>query len=191
MYGWCDCFASGQGFQTMTLLERFLMGFLCKRAGLHGHFYSADAAAEKLHLYHVDREGAVIQLDEYEGVPMKPGAVVELKIPPAGHGAKAGARAVVVDGKKEFPDLYRQLLGQVRERDLPDFIWVKWDRSHPHHGGQQDGAYAAARFDLLAEKDEEEPRNNDGRSHCWWCRVPTRKMQGFSGNWDVCPDCGK
>lgn len=175
---------------NLTMLEAALMGFLCKMAAQVGHFYRADGTGQ-IHLYYVDERGTITQLDDYEGVAMKPGSILELKIPPAGHGAKIGARAVVVDGAKEFPDLYRQLKDQVDENMLSDFVWVKWDRTHPHHGDQQDGAYAAARFELLAEKSDEEPRNNDGRTHCWWCHTPTEKMQGFSGTWDVCPECGK
>ena len=36
-----------------------------------------------------------------------------------------------------------------------------------------------------------EPRNNDGRSHCWWCWSWTEKRQGFTAEYDVCPKCGK
>lgn len=121
---------------------------------------------------------------------MKPGSIVELKIPPAGPGAKVGARALVVDGQKEFPNLHKELVDQLpNDSLLSEFIWVKWDRNHPHH--MQDGAYAAARFETIQEAADSEPRNNDGRTHCWWCCAPTQKMQGFSGTWDICPECGK
>jgi hypothetical protein len=33
------------------------------------------------------------------------------------------------------------------------------------------------------------PRNNDGRSKCFWCNMPTQKRGG--GIYDVCPKCGK
>lgn len=33
------------------------------------------------------------------------------------------------------------------------------------------------------------PRNNDGRSICYWCSVPTKKRG--NGAYDVCPQCGK
>jgi hypothetical protein len=122
---------------------------------------------------------------------MRPGSIVELKIPSPGRGARIGARAVVVDGLKEFPDLYAQLIGQVLEDHLSDFIWVRWDRSHPCHGGQEDGAYAAVRFELVEEGTEQEPRSNDGRAACWWCGAATRKTQGFSWTWDVCGKCGR
>lgn len=175
----------------MTLLERMLMVHLCKMNGTSGHFYKMDPASDKLHWYHADADGNITQLDEYEGEPMKPGSVVELKIPPAGQGAKVGARATVVDGQKEYPELHKQLLDQVAEEHLSDFIWVRWDRSYPDHRNQDDGAYAAARFELIEERAQEEPRNNDGRETCWWCGGATKKSQGFSGTWDVCQECGK
>jgi len=34
-----------------------------------------------------------------------------------------------------------------------------------------------------------DPRNNDGRSECFWCHVPTGKRGG--GAYDVCPKCGR
>lgn len=122
---------------------------------------------------------------------MNPGSIVELKIPPTGKGASRGARAVVVDGQKEYPDLHKQLLDQIAEEHLPDFIWVRWDRAYPNHGNQDDGAYAAARFELIEEKSEQEPHNNDGRTTCWWCGGVTKKSQGFSETWDICQECGK
>jgi hypothetical protein len=33
------------------------------------------------------------------------------------------------------------------------------------------------------------PKNNDGRSECFWCHVPTAKRGG--GLYDVCPKCGR
>lgn len=37
----------------------------------------------------------------------------------------------------------------------------------------------------------ETPRDNDGRTICFWCKAPTKKIQGFSSNYDVCTKCGK
>ena len=154
-------------------------------------FYSKDPADDRYHMYWADADGNIIRLDAHEGDTMKPGSVVELKIPPVGVGARVGAKAIVVDGQAEYPDLYKQLIDQVAEEHLSDFIWVRWDRNHPHHGNQDDGAYAAARFELIEEGTEQEPRNNDGRLTCWWCSGATKKSQGFSGTWDVCQECGK
>lgn len=42
---------------------------------------------------------------------------------------------------------------------------------------------------LLA--DEPEPKNNDGRSFCFWCRRPTEKIAGFQSNYDFCRSCKK
>lgn len=33
------------------------------------------------------------------------------------------------------------------------------------------------------------PRNNDGRTTCFWCNVPTQLRGG--GAYNVCPKCGK
>ena len=33
------------------------------------------------------------------------------------------------------------------------------------------------------------PRNNDGRSNCFWCHIATQKRGG--GIYDVCPTCGR
>jgi len=38
---------------------------------------------------------------------------------------------------------------------------------------------------------EPEPRNNDGRRHCWWCWSWTERKEGFTGMYDICPKCGK
>lgn len=36
-----------------------------------------------------------------------------------------------------------------------------------------------------------QPKNNDGRSHCFWCNSPTKKVQSFNGSYDVCKNCGR
>jgi len=36
---------------------------------------------------------------------------------------------------------------------------------------------------------QESPRNNDGRSECFWCHIPTGKRGG--GAYDICPKCGR
>jgi len=36
---------------------------------------------------------------------------------------------------------------------------------------------------------ENEPKNNDGRTNCFWCNLSTEKRGG--GQYDVCPKCGK
>lgn len=35
------------------------------------------------------------------------------------------------------------------------------------------------------------PKNNQGRETCFWCQNPTKKVEGFSTFYDVCPKCGK
>ena len=39
---------------------------------------------------------------------------------------------------------------------------------------------------------EEEPKNNDGKSACWWCGSPTKKVStGFVREFDICTKCGR
>jgi hypothetical protein len=43
------------------------------------------------------------------------------------------------------------------------------------------------------KKDKSEPKNNDGRDECYWCR-PTQKTQKkprLNGYYDICPQCKK
>jgi len=35
------------------------------------------------------------------------------------------------------------------------------------------------------------PKNNDGRTSCFWCGSPTKQSQGFSEMYDICTSCGK
>lgn len=44
---------------------------------------------------------------------------------------------------------------------------------------------------VVAHQGDPEPRNNDGRRHCWWCWSWTRRAEGFTGVYDICPKCGK
>ena len=33
------------------------------------------------------------------------------------------------------------------------------------------------------------PTNNDGRTSCYWCGAPTRKVQGMTDIYDICGRC--
>lgn len=35
------------------------------------------------------------------------------------------------------------------------------------------------------------PRNNDGRSACFWCGMPTKRVAGIANNYDICTRCGR
>ena len=35
------------------------------------------------------------------------------------------------------------------------------------------------------------PKDNQGRTHCWWCKTKTHRVMGFSDQYDVCPKCKK
>ena len=45
--------------------------------------------------------------------------------------------------------------------------------------------------DPFAANSEPAPKNNDGRTRCFWCNVPTNKIEGFSNIYDICLKCGK
>lgn len=36
-----------------------------------------------------------------------------------------------------------------------------------------------------------EPENNNGRSTCYWCGEPTKKINGFIKTYDYCMECKK
>lgn len=46
-------------------------------------------------------------------------------------------------------------------------------------------------FDAEEEVSQDVPRNNDGRSSCWWCEEPTVRKKGFTSLYDFCEDCRK
>lgn len=86
------------------------------------------------------------------------GDVVKLILPPSDGGrADKGALAICVDGEKEFPSLYKQLISRVGELGALEFIWVKWIKTMPEYYNQIDGAYAKYRFIKLSL---EEPKIN-------------------------------
>jgi hypothetical protein len=45
--------------------------------------------------------------------------------------------------------------------------------------------------DPFAANSEPEPKNNDGRDRCFWCNVATKRIEGFSNVYNICPKCGK
>jgi len=51
------------------------------------------------------------------------------------------------------------------------------------------GAYAIA--GLWRPRTMPIPRNNNGRSECFWCGKKTEKIQGFTEMYDMCRSCGK
>lgn len=51
------------------------------------------------------------------------------------------------------------------------------------------GAYAIA--GLWRPRMTPTPRNNDGRSECFWCGKKTERIQGFTEVYDICRSCGK
>lgn len=41
------------------------------------------------------------------------------------------------------------------------------------------------------DKGVHEPKNNDGRSRCYWCGEPTKTVFGFTSTYSICENCGK
>lgn len=109
--------------------------------------------------------------------------------------AKIGAKALVVDGKKNFPDLFKQLSDTLSfdPNYIEEFIWVEWDKKDIYWNNQKDGAYANWRFTKIEDplRFSEEPKNNDGRHSCFWCKASTITQQGFSSCYNICPNCKK
>jgi hypothetical protein len=125
---------------------------------------------------------------------MTPGTIIELEVdgPKNKWTAKVGARATVVDGKKRFPELHDQLEEYLRnfgslDKDIEEFIFVVWDRNDPRWNKQPDGAYTKYRFREVGKGPE--PKNNDGRTVCFWCNGPTEIRQGFTSSYNICPKC--
>ena len=120
---------------------------------------------------------------------MKVGSIVELVFPPNGD-IRKGAKAKIVDGPKTFPKKYKDLCDYLKNKkeDVDEFIWVVWDKND--RCGQEDGAYAKARF-TIAVINEKEPKDNNGRSICFWCNTKTKCIQGFSNFYNICPSCKK
>lgn len=132
------------------------------------------------------------------------GSIVEVIIAFTQSKHDPGCIAKVVDGKFKFPKLYKELQTKVSDVDFDEFIWVVWNKKDPRWKGSQDGAYMGAAFQLADENkywfddDEitqkiviEEPKNNDGRSQCFWCREDTIKKLGLFSTYDICPKCKK
>ncbi|MFA5048370.1 MAG: hypothetical protein WC516_05115 [Patescibacteria group bacterium] len=82
------------------------------------------------------------------------GDVVKVVLPPSkGNRVNKGMLAICVDGEKEFPELYKQLISRVGLVDSLEFIWVKWIKETPEYYNQIDGAYAKYRFNKLSIED--------------------------------------
>lgn len=65
------------------------------------------------------------------------------------------------------------------------------DKMHQTLEDLEDMSWINTTFDV--KKKEEEPRNNDGRTFCYFCSARTKKVQGFRWIYDVCSSvvCGK
>jgi hypothetical protein len=124
-------------------------------------------------------------------IEMKLNSIVKLIIPPSDGSARIGARARIVDGEKEFSELYKQLVDQIDDRYVSDFICVRWDRRDLRSGNQDDGFYNIARFAVIDDRENIEPLNNDGRSNCWWCGADTVKKPSFNHVWNICVRCNR
>ena len=82
---------------------------------------------------------------------MRPGTVIRLVHQPVQRQVDVGALAIVVDGKKEFPKLYDELLSKVGVENMDEFVWVKWRKKPKYWHGQPDGAYSVSRFEKVVK----------------------------------------
>lgn len=119
-----------------------------------------------------------ILANPYEKFPL--GSKVEIRT-----GFFAGVRGTVstvketLDYIKKHPLKYDEDLS---EEDFKRHVCVHLDRD-PFYDG-----WSPLILTLLAGQNPE-PRNNDGRSNCFWCGAPTREFgMGFG---HVCTSCGK
>lgn len=116
----------------------------------------------------------------------------------------AGATAKVADPRKSFWQKYLQLCQKFQndQNSIKEFIWVVWDKDNPMYRNQEDGAYARYRFvteslpngdsfDFIIKDDEPAPRNNEGRSKCFWCKKDTVKILILNNTSDFCKGCQK
>jgi hypothetical protein len=107
-------------------------------------------------------------------VPFPAGSIVEL-LEGSFLSALPGARAKVRE--------------PVRNEDPSRYVYVVWIRDDKSLN-QADGGYYPSDFVLVQDGNSPAPRNNDGRSECFWC-PGTRTEKRGGGCYDVCPGCGR
>lgn len=103
-----------------------------------------------------------------------------------GNAPKIGDLVRLVDADALIAE--KGMLAEVCElHDANYFISIKWAAKTT----QAHGWYNPNRFVLLERSTAEiEPKNNDGRSMCFWCRGPTSKKLGFIiDEYDYCEKC--
>lgn len=61
--------------------------------------------------------------------------------------AEKGTLALCVNGEKEFPELYANLVSRIGKDNCNEFIWVKWLSGNCN---RIDGAYAKFRFEEIS-----------------------------------------
>lgn len=108
--------------------------------------------------------------------------------------AKVGAKAIVVDGIKDFPDYYDDLLANISPDDVKEFIGVVWDKKDPNYNGAESGFYMKHRFDIHPDQTDfrvcnSKIKNNENRESCFQCGSTTIMVQGFTSNYKICPKC--
>jgi hypothetical protein len=86
----------------------------------------------------------------------KPNEVVKLIRSEGVKGGKIGDIGVTVDGRGEFPDLYKKLkkrFEKIGTSYADEFVWVKWLAPFPYRP-DKDGAYHHARFEVIKSAGE-------------------------------------
>lgn len=117
---------------------------------------------------------------------MQEGDVIEL-VQDAGLKVPLKSLAIVCSNE-DFPEHYQAIKKLIRSEDLERFIPIQWkDRSLE----ELDGFYARFRFQVVQSATQIEPKDNQGRTTCFWCGAPTKKIQGFNSIYNICPECKK
>ena len=116
--------------------------------------------------------------------------------------ARGDCLAIVVDGLKYFPDMYESILKKIGNELIDLFVWVIWDKNDSRYDGQADGGYASECFELVQAPENknyswitnhelDEPKDNNNRTYCFWCRTKTKEIEGFTFKYNICPNCKK
>ena len=73
------------------------------------------------------------------------------------------------------------------------YIWFKTEGYRNAFNGDKyegvQGNYEVELISSIGSLSSTAPRNNDGRTTCFWCKIPTQKRGG--GMYDVCPKCSQ
>jgi len=108
--------------------------------------------------------------------------VIEIKNLKKGDKFKWYEKIVEVCNFEDLPKDY----SIYHEKHKADYIWFKYQ------DGECNGLTPNTKVEVISSApimSQNAPRNNDGRTTCFWCNINTQKRGG--GLYDVCPKCGR